>query len=151
MFQLLAIFIIMDIIFGCLRAVREKTFNSSVGINGMIRKAGMMISVICMCWVDSVIQLNLIGFVPEAIRNYLPIEKVDTMTFFAIIFCVYEILSVLKNMTLSGLPVNKIWETLRKFLKENTSEIMDEDKDFEDDEEEKSETEQEVTGNEQKL
>ena len=125
MFQLLSILIVTDIIFGCLRALREKKFNSSVGINGMIRKAGMMLSCICMAWVDNVISLNLIGFIPEAIRSYLPLETVDIMSFFAVIFCIYEVLSVLKNMTLSGLPVDKIWKATGKFLKENTGEIIE--------------------------
>ena len=129
MFQILAILIVMDIVFGCLRAVRERTFNSSIGINGMIRKAGMVLSCICMAWLDSIIDLNLIGFIPEAVRNYLPLDRVDVMTFFAVIFCVYEVLSVLKNMTLSGLPVDKIWAAMRKFLKENTGEIIDIDED----------------------
>ena len=142
MFQLLSILIVMDILFGCLRAMKEKSFNSSIGINGMIRKAGMMLSCICMAWVDNVIDLNLIGFIPEAIRSYLPIDNVDIMTFFAIIFAVYEVLSVLKNMTLSGLPVDKIWKTVGKFLKENTGEIIDID------EEEKKE---EVTADDQEL
>lgn len=129
MFQILAILIVMDIVFGCLRAVRERTFNSSIGINGMIRKAGMVLSCICMAWLDSIIDLNLIGFIPEAVRNYLPLDRVDVMTFFAVIFCVYEVLSVLKNMTLSGLPVDKIWAAVRKFLKDNTGEIIDIDED----------------------
>ena len=129
MFQILAILIVMDIVFGCLRAVRERTFNSSIGINGMIRKAGMVLSCICMAWLDSIIDLNLIGFIPEAVRGYLPLDRVDVMTFFAVIFCVYEVLSVLKNMTLSGLPVDKIWAAMRKFLKENTGEIIDIDED----------------------
>lgn len=136
MFQILAILIVMDICFGCLRAAREHTFNSSIGINGMIRKAGMVLSCICMAWLDSIIDLNLIGFIPEAVRNYLPLDTVDVMTFFAVIYCVYEILSVLKNMTLSGLPVDKIWKTVGKFLRDNTGEIIDiddEEKEVEED------------------
>ena len=125
MFQLLAVFIVMDIIFGCLRAIKEKTFNSSVGINGMIRKAGMCAALICMAWVDNIICLNLIGFIPQAVRDYLPLETIGTMDFFAVIFCIYEVLSILKNMTLCGLPVQKIWDAVRKFLKDNTSEIID--------------------------
>lgn len=126
----------MDVIFGCLRAIKEHEFNSAIGINGMIRKAGMLISLVCMAYIDMIISLNLIGFIPEGIREYLPLEAVGIMEFFAVIYCIYEILSVLKNMTLSGLPVDKIWEAVRGFLKKNTSEIVDTD---EDDEEKKEE------------
>ena len=126
MFQLLAILIIMDVVFGCLRAVKEKSFNSTVGINGLIRKGGMFLCCICLVFVDNIISLDLIGFIPDAIKSYLPIEKIDIMSFFAVIFCIYEVLSVLKNMALSGLPVNKIWKKLSNFLKTNTGEIIDE-------------------------
>lgn len=148
MFQILAVLIVMDVVFGCLRALRCRCFNSSIGINGMIRKAGMVLACLLMSFLDSIVALNLIGFIPEAVRGYLPIETVDTMTFFAIIFSVYEVLSVLKNMTLAGLPVDKIWEAMRKFLKENTAEISDLD-DF-DDEEDKKEEGEEEDGNDEK-
>jgi hypothetical protein len=69
------------------------------------------------------------------------------MEFFAVIYCVYEVLSVLKNMTLSGLPVDKIWEAVRKFLKNNTGEIIDVDDD--DDEEDEAEQEEEVETSEE--
>ena len=46
MFKVLIIVIIMDIVFGVLRAIREKKINSTVGIDGMIRKTGMLLSVI---------------------------------------------------------------------------------------------------------
>ena len=45
-FKLLLIFIVFDIIFGILRAIKEKEINSTIGIDGMIRKVGMIISTI---------------------------------------------------------------------------------------------------------
>ena len=123
LFQTLIILVVMDVIFGCFRAVKEKRFNSSVGINGMIRKAGMLVSLVCMVYLDNIVDLNLIGFVPEGIRGYLPAETLGIMGFFALIYIVYEVVSVLKNMSLSGLPVERIWAALRKFLETNTSEI----------------------------
>lgn len=131
LFQILMTLIVMDVIFGCIRAVKEKSFNSSVGINGMLRKFGMLVSCLCMVYIDGIITFNLIGFIPETIRSCLPAETVGIMEFFAILYIIYEILSVLKNMTLSGLPVNRIWKTVSQFLKENTSEITDIDEEEE--------------------
>lgn len=37
-FKILGIVIGMDLIFGILRAIREKNINSCIGIDGMIRK-----------------------------------------------------------------------------------------------------------------
>lgn len=122
-FQVLVILLVMDMIFGTLRAAKEKKFNSSVGIDGVIRKVGMMLAVVCLSAIDIVIPMNLIGFIPTPLLEYLPIKSVSVMEFFAIFFCVYECLSVLKNMALCGLPVKPIWTKLRNWLYENTGEI----------------------------
>ena len=119
------VLVIMDVIFGSLRAIRERKFNSSVGINGMIRKAGMLVSLICLALIDDIIHIDLIGFVPDAIKASLPSPTVGCMEFFAIIYIVYEMLSVMKNMALSGLPVSQIWDKLKVFLRNNTAEIAD--------------------------
>lgn len=139
LFQLVAILVIMDVIFGCLRAIKEKAFNSTIGINGMIRKAGILVSLLFMALIDTVIHIDLIAFVPEAITQYLPAPQVGLLEFFAIIYTIYEILSVLKNMTLAGLPVRKIWDIMREFLQKNTGEIAE----FVDSEDENKENEQE--------
>lgn len=125
LFQVLILMVVMDVIFGTLRAIKEKGFNSCIGINGMIRKAGMLMSLVCLIYLDEIININLIGFIPAGIRSYLPGESIGVMEFFAFIYIVYEIVSVLKNMTLSGLPLKHIWELTRKFLVENTAEITD--------------------------
>ena len=36
--KILIIFIVLDTIFGILRAIREKSINSAIGIDGIIRK-----------------------------------------------------------------------------------------------------------------
>lgn len=125
LFQVLVVLVVMDIIFGTLRAIKEKQFNSCVGINGMIRKAGMMISLICLVYLDDIITFNLIGFIPDGIRQYLPGDSIGVMEFFAAVYIVYEAVSVLKNMALSGLPVGKIWGKVKDFLSANTGEIAE--------------------------
>lgn len=143
MFQLLIVLIVMDVLFGCLRSIKEKQFCSGIGIAGLIRKTGMLASCLCCAFIDRIIDLNLIGFIPEAVRNYLPLSDVGVMELFAAVFCIYEVLSVLKNMTLSGLPVDRIWKAVRKFLEDNTGEIIDVD------DEKKDEDEDETDGNEE--
>lgn len=132
LFQALIVLVVMDVIFGSLRAIKEKRFNSCVGINGMIRKAGMMISLVCLVYLDDIVSFNLIGFIPEGIREYLPGESIGIMEFFAVIYIVYEAVSVLKNMALSGLPVGQIWTKVKAFLSSNTGEIVDIPEDTED-------------------
>lgn len=124
MFQLVVILIAMDIIFGSLRAIRQKKFNSSVGIDGTIRKAGMLISLIFLLAIDSIIHFDLIGFIPDSIMQYVPIQEVGVMEFFALVYSIYEVMSVLKNMTLCGLPVKKLWDGIQRFLLDNTDELL---------------------------
>lgn len=112
--EIVVICIVMDTIFGVLRAIKEKKFNSNFGINGAIRKVGMLISLVLLALVDSIIRLNLIGFIPAGARTYLPGQTVGTMEFFALLYIAYEIVSILKNMSLCGLPVKKVWRTVKR-------------------------------------
>lgn len=125
LFQLVVIMIVMDVVFGSLRAAKERSFNSSVGIDGGIRKIGMLLSLVCLVFVDILCPVNLIGFIPEAFRGYIHLQDITVMEFFALLYIVYEVLSVLKNMTLSGLPVRRVWVTVKAFLKKNTGEFIE--------------------------
>lgn len=83
----------------------------------------MLISLVLLALVDSIIRLNLIGFIPAGARTYLPGQTVGTMEFFALLYIVYEIVSILKNMSLCGLPVKKVWRTVKKALSKYTNEL----------------------------
>lgn len=125
--QLVVIAIVMDTIFGVGRAARKHSFNSSVGIDGAIRKIAMLISIVFLAVVDTLVHINLIGFIPEEARNYLPAGTVGLAEFFGLLYLAYEIVSILKNMTLCGLPVKKLWQTVQKVLSKYTSELPDTD------------------------
>lgn len=119
--------IVFDTIFGVLRAVKEKKFNSCAGIDGAIRKVAMLISLVFMLAIDLLIKINLIGFIPEAARGYLGIETVGVTEFFSLLYIAYEITSIFKNMALCGLPVKKVWASVRAFLSKYTDELPDTD------------------------
>ena len=123
--KLVILCVVIDTIFGFLRAVKEKRFNSNFGINGAIRKVGMLISIIALVLVDRIMNLNLIGFIPEQIRNYIDLNHVGTAEFFGVLYICYEAVSILKNMTLCGLPVKKIWIAVRKFMNKYTNELVE--------------------------
>lgn len=124
---LVVLAIVFDTIFGVLRAIREKKFNSCAGIDGAIRKVGMLISLVFMLAIDMLIKVNLIGFIPEVARNQLGLTSVGVAEFFAILYIAYEVVSIFKNMALCGLPVKKIWEGVRDFLIKYTDELPDTD------------------------
>ncbi len=123
--KLVILGVVIDTIFGFLRAVKEKRFNSNFGINGAIRKVGMLISIIALVLVDRIMNLNLVGFIPEQIRSYISLQHVGTAEFFGILYICYETVSILKNMTLCGLPVKKIWIAVRKFMNKYTNELVE--------------------------
>lgn len=123
--ELVVLAIVFDTIFGVLRAIREKRFNSCAGIDGAIRKVGMLISLVFMLAIDQLIKVNLIGFIPETVRTQLGLDTVGVAEFFALLYIAYEIVSILKNMALCGLPVKKIWEKIREFLSNYTEELPD--------------------------
>ena len=96
-------------------------------IDGALRKVGMLLSLTFLVIVDAVISLNLIGFVPAEIRTTLGLEVVGVAEFFSILYLAYEVVSILKNMVLCGLPVKSVWNMVSKFLGKYTTELPDED------------------------
>ncbi|MBR1392127.1 MAG: phage holin family protein [Lachnospiraceae bacterium] len=125
--ELVALAVVFDTIFGVLRAIREKKFNSCAGIDGAIRKVGMLISLVFMLAIDMLIKVNLIGFIPETVRSQLGLTSVGVAEFFALLYIAYEVVSIFKNMALCGLPVKKVWAAVRTFLGKYTDELPDTD------------------------
>lgn len=124
---LVVLAVICDTCFGIIRAIKEKKFNSNFGIDGALRKIAMLFSLVFLVIVDAVIQVNLIGFIPTDIRTPLGLEAVGVAEFFCILYLAYEVVSILKNMVLCGLPVRSIWSAVKKFLGKYTTELPDED------------------------
>ena len=54
-FRLVAIAVVFDTIMGVFRAIKERKFNSCVGINGAIRKVGMIVSIIFLSIADKIL------------------------------------------------------------------------------------------------
>ena len=125
--KLLLIFIIFDIVFGILRAIKERKLNSTIGIDGMIRKAGMILSDCFLFIIDRIINLNFVGFVPEEILSFLNLKFVGIGDLFNILFLLFESLSVLKNMYKCKLPIpKKLEKAIEKLLTEFTEEVKKE-------------------------
>ena len=124
--KILGIVITLDTIFGILRAIKEKSLNSCIGIDGIIRKVGMLISIIFLMAIDTIIHLDLIGFIPESIKEICNFGQVGIADLFMILFIVFEILSIFKNMILCKLPIpKKLQQFLENAMKEFTGEIKE--------------------------
>ena len=125
-FRVLALLIILDTILGVGRAIKEHKFNSSVGIDGGIRKVMIVISVVILMGVDVTCHFNILFMVPEQYIEVLGIKKLGLCEFFSLLFILYEAVSSMKNMVLCGLPVPaKMKNWVEKFLLELTTELDD--------------------------
>ena len=125
--KLLLIFIIFDIVFGILRAIKERKLNSTIGIDGMIRKAGMILSDCFLFIIDRIINLNFVGFVPESFLSLVNLKFVGIGDLFNILFIIFEALSILKNMYRCKLPIpKKLEKAIEKLLTEFTEEVKKE-------------------------
>jgi toxin secretion/phage lysis holin len=125
--KILLIAVALDTILGVLRAIKEHKFNSCVGIDGAIRKAGMLLSVCFLMATDVIMHINVLSMVPEEYVQILGIDKMGICEFFSLLFILYELVSILKNMTLCGLPVpTKIKKWIQKFLDDMTEELPEE-------------------------
>ena len=122
-FEILLIAVVLDTILGVLRAIKEHKFNSCVGIDGAIRKAAMLLSVGLLMLVDIIMHINMLFMIPEQYIKLLGIRKLGVCEFFCLLFVLYEAVSILKNMTLCGLPVPK---KLKEHIKEALSDMTDE-------------------------
>ena len=122
--KLLVLFIVFDVIFGILRAIKERKVNSTIGIDGIIRKCGMMFSILLCVIIDKIINIDLVSFLPVEIKEYLGINKCGVSFLFNSLYIVFEILSIMKNMVKCKLPLPKKLKNLfEKILKEFTNEM----------------------------
>ena len=111
-----------------LRAIKEHKFNSCVGIDGAIRKTAMLLSVGLLMLVDIIMHVNILFMIPEQYIKLLGIQKLGVCEFFCLLFVLYEAVSILKNMTLCGLPVpERIKKWIQKFLSDMTDELPEEE------------------------
>ena len=123
-FRIIIIVVIFDTIFGVLRAIKERKLNSCVGIDGMVRKSGMILSSLFFFIIDDLIEFNMIGFVPEEVKNYLNINQVGIGELFGLLYIIFEFLSVLKNLYLCKIPIpKKIKSILERVLSDFTEEV----------------------------
>ena len=106
--RLLLIAVCADMVFGSPRAAKYRKWNSAVGIDGAIRKAGMLACVLLFPAIDMMMHVDVLGWLPAEARNVMDscgVVKMGVTELFALLFILYEATSVLKNMLLCGLPV----------------------------------------------
>lgn len=126
-FTIMLYAIILDTVLGVLRAIKEHKFNSCFGIDGAIRKVAMILSVVFLMFIDTMVHIDFLFMIPQEYLQWIGIEKMGVCELFCLLFILYEIVSILKNMTLCGLPVpTKVRLFIQKFLDDMTDELPEE-------------------------
>ena len=124
--QVMTIFIVVDVILGILRSFKEHSTNSTIGIDGIVRKVAMMFTIAACIVLDYIVEIDLIGFIPESIKQSVNIGRFGTADLFAFLYCIFEILSIFKNMIKIGVPLPiKLKNFLERLLKEFTNEMKE--------------------------
>ena len=121
--KIFIIALLFDVFLGSLRAIKERKWNSTISINGMLRKAGMIGSIVFLALADAVICFNLIAWVPDDIKQIMNISTVGLCDLFGIMFILYELTSVVKNMAIIGIIGKKLSTKLQNWLQKMTSEL----------------------------
>lgn len=128
---IVAVAIIFDTLLGFFLSVKDKKTYSSIGIDGMIRKASMLACIVFLVCLDYILHINIIGWLPEQILQIFKIVHMDNIGIsdvFSVLFVVFELLSILKNWALMGLPMFKgVNEWIEKFLETFTEELPKKD------------------------
>ena len=119
--------IIFDLFVGLLLACRTKKVNSTIGIDGMIRKVGILGSIVFLVFVDFLLKINFIALLPDSILSMfeaIGMSVIGISDVFGLLFAVFETLSILKNWTLLGLPMFKgVNDWIQNFLETFTDEM----------------------------
>jgi len=124
LFIILVAAFVTDTLLGISRSIKERRINSSIGIDGLIRKSSMLVVVSVLAFVDLLVGIDVLFWLPEAVKNFLSLEKLGLSEFFSLLFLMFETLSILKNMTIIGLPVpKKVQSSLEDFLNNMTGEL----------------------------
>ena len=122
--QCLVIFIVLDVIFGILGSIKQHKTNSTIGIDGIIRKIGMLFSIAGCVVLDEIVKIDLVFFLPEQLKEY--VGSIGIASLFSIIYCLFETLSIFKNMIRCKIPLpNKLKKYIEKLLKEFTNEVKE--------------------------
>ena len=127
MLALVAFVIIFDLFLGVMRSIIEINTYSSSGFYGLIRILWMIACLLFLVVLDFLIHLDLIAWLPSQILDIfkaIGITTIGISDVFALLFIVFELLSILKNWALIGLPMFKgVNEKVTRFLETFTDEM----------------------------
>ena len=105
---LVAFLMVCDILSGVFKAIAKKRgINSTIGTNGLIRKAGVLLALLVFIVMDSLIELNFVTIIPSEILSVFKLEEAHIGLSHVMLgfFGLFELVSLFENLGEVGVPL----------------------------------------------
>ena len=115
-------FFISDILTGIFKAIAtQRGINSTVGTNGLIRKAGVLLALLVFIVVDSLVELNLVSIIPQDVLEGFKLDQVQIglSSIMLGFFGLFELSSLFENLGEIGVPLPHFLTKLIERLKDS--------------------------------
>ncbi len=117
---LVVFLMVCDILSGIFKAVAmRRGINSTIGTNGLIRKAGVLLALLVFIVIDSLVELNLVTMIPTDLLSIFKLEETQIGLSHVMLcfFGLFELVSLFENLGEVGVPlprfISKFIERLR--------------------------------------
>ena len=104
---LVVFLMICDILSGIFKAIAQKRgINSSIGTNGLIRKAGVLLALLVFIVVDSLVELNFVSLIPSEVLDVFKLQQTCIGLSHVMLgfFGLFELVSLFENLGEVGVP-----------------------------------------------
>lgn len=105
---LVAFLMVCDILSGVFKAIAKKRgINSTIGTNGLIRKAGVLLALLVFIVMDSLIELNFVTLIPSEILSVFKLSQSSIGLSHVMLgfFGLFELVSLFENLGEVGVPL----------------------------------------------
>ena len=105
---LVVFLMICDILSGIFKAIAQKWgINSTIGTNGLIRKAGVLLALLVFIVVDSLVELNFVSLIPSEVLDVFKLQQTCIGLSHVMLgfFGLFELVSLFENLGEVGVPL----------------------------------------------
>ena len=105
---LVVFLMICDILSGIFKAIAQKRgINSTIGTNGLLRKAGVLLALLVFIVVDSLVELNFVSLIPSEVLDVFKLQQTCIGLSHVMLgfFGLFELVSLFENLGEVGVPL----------------------------------------------
>ena len=105
---LVVFLMICDILSGIFKDIAQKRgINSTIGTNGLIRKAGVLLALLVFIVVDSLVELNFVSLIPSEVLDVFKLQQTCIGLSHVMLgfFGLFELVSLFENLGEVGVPL----------------------------------------------